>query len=281
MNSQKTFFRIPVSLLLLIFSLSMVGCTSEDEGTAWQLVWSDEFEGAEGSAINESNWNFDIGDGTDSGLPGWGNNELQYYTDSTRNVALDGEGNLVITAYEESFEGANYTSARITTEGKQELTYGRVEARLKTPYSQGLWPAFWLLGVPVQGEVWPQIGEIDIMELRGQEPTKIAGSVHGPGYSAGNAVTDNYQLANSRFDTEFHVFAIEWFEDRIDYYVDDFRYNSITKAQIEEAGNEWVFNDPFYIILNVAVGGNYVGNPDGTTRFPQTMIVDYVRVYSE
>ena len=227
--------------------------------------------------MDQSKWNFEIGRGNN----GWGNNELQYYTDRTENASLDGEGNLVITAKKENYEGANYTSARITTQGKLELTYGRIEARLKTPFGTGLWPAFWLLGIPMEGQTWPEIGEIDIMELRGQAPTVVASTVHGPGYSAGNGITKDYRLTDSRFDTEFHVFAAEWFESKIDFYVDGILYHRIEKEDIENAGNEWVYNDPFFLILNVAVGGSYVGSPNSSTRFPQTLTVDYVRVYSE
>jgi beta-glucanase (GH16 family) len=274
MRSQSKLLALAILALPLFLVL---GCSSSDEGTDWQLVWSDEFDGAEGASLDQSKWNFEIGRGQN----GWGNNELQYYTDRTENAALDGEGNLVITAREESFEGANYTSSRITTQDKLEITYGRIEARIKTPFGQGLWPAFWLLGTSNSGEIWPQIGEIDVMELRGQQPTKIASTVHGPGYSAGNGISDDYTLTNSRFDTEFHVFAAEWFTDKIDFYVDGFLHHTVTKEQIENAGNEWVYNDPFFLILNVAVGGNYVGSPNQSTRFPQTLTVDYVRVYSE
>ncbi|MEP0007571.1 MAG: glycoside hydrolase family 16 protein [Balneola sp.] len=266
------------SLAILVLPLFLIfGCTSTDEGTDWQLIWSDEFDGATGASLDQSKWNFEIGRGQN----GWGNNELQYYTDRTENAALDGEGNLVITAWEESFEGANYTSSRITTQDKLEITYGRIEARIKTPFGQGLWPAFWLLGTSNSGEIWPQIGEIDVMELRGQQPTKIASTVHGPGYSAGNGISGDYNLTNSRFDTEFHVFAAEWFTDKIDFYLDGFLHHTVTKEQIENAGNEWVYNDPFFVILNVAVGGNYVGSPNQSTRFPQSMTIDYVRIYSE
>lgn len=277
MKTQNSFFRIQIHLILLAISVSAVSCSSEDSGPDWQLVWSDEFEGAAGSSLDQTKWNFEIGRGQN----GWGNNELQYYTDRTENASLDGEGNLVIIARQENFQGANYTSSRITTQDKLEITYGRIEARIKTPFGQGLWPAFWLLGTTNSGEIWPQIGEIDVMELRGQQPTKIASTVHGPGYSAGNGITDDYTLTNSRFDTEFHVFAAEWFTDKIDFYVDGFLHHTVTREEIENAGNEWVYNDPFFLILNVAVGGNYVGSPNASTPFPQSLTIDYVRVYGE
>jgi beta-glucanase (GH16 family) len=270
--------KVPRLLILVVMSLVLVSCSTSDENaTDWELVWSDEFEGDAGSSIDQSKWNFEIGTGNN----GWGNGERQYYTDRTENASLDGEGNLVITAREETFNGSNYTSARITTQNKLEFTYGRIETRLKTPFGTGLWPAVWLLGIPMEGQIWPEIGEIDIMELRGQAPTVVASTLHGPGYSAGNGISKDYRLNDSRFDTEFHVFAAEWFENKINFYVDGVFYHTIEKEEIENRGNEWVYNDPFFLILNVAVGGGYVGPPNSSTRFPQTMTIDYVRVYSE
>ncbi|MCJ7757177.1 MAG: glycoside hydrolase family 16 protein, partial [Gillisia sp.] len=209
---------------------------------------------------------------------GWGNNELEYYTNRTENVTVQ-NGILIITAKEESFEGSSFTSARISTKGKFEQAYGRFEARIRLPYGQGIWPAFWLLGADCgPAVVWPQCGEIDIMEYRGQEPTTIHGSVHGNGFSGGEAVTKSYSLENDRFDTGFHIFGIEWAPEYINYYVDDVLYNQITPADVP---GEWVFDHPFYIIINLAVGGDFVGPPDSETVFPQTMLIDYVRVYKQ
>lgn len=234
------------------------------------MVEEFDIEGAPNSAV----WDYNIGTGDN----GWGNNELQYYTDRTENIKVE-NGYLLITANEEDFNGSGYTSARILTKGKFEQQYGRFEARMRLPYGQGMWPAFWLLGDDNNGtEIWPNIGEIDIMEYRGQEPSKIAGSVHGPGYSAGNAITKEFVLENDRFDTGFHVFGIEWTPDYINYYVDDKLYNQIKK---EDVTGEWVFDRPFYIIINLAVGGSYVGSPNAETVFPQTMLIDYVRVYQQ
>lgn len=272
---------IPVLIISLITITSLfIGCSSnnEPEDSYTNIVWQDEFD--QDGSVDDELWSFDIGTGVEIfGQPGWGNNELQYYTDRTDNIEVK-DGMLHITARSESYEGSNFTSAKILTRGKFETTFGRFEARIMLPFGQGIWPAFWLLGDDSGGTVsWPQIGEIDIMEYRGQEPAAIHGSVHGPGYSGGNAVTDRYQLLNGRFDTEFHVFAIEWGPDFIRYYVDDTLYNEITP---EDVNGEWVFNDnAFYIILNVAVGGNFVGPPNASTPFPQTMLVDYVRVYTE
>ena len=258
-----------------------VGCDLNETQTVTtfeSLVWADEFDVA--GAPDSSKWTFELGDGSAQGIPGWGNNELQYYTDRPENVKVEG-GNLVISANRESYMGAAYTSARVLTKGKYQTKYGRFEARIKLPWGKGLWPAFWLLGDDNGGSViWPEIGEIDIMEYRGQEPTITHGTIHGPGYSGGNAVTKSYELTNDRFDTGFHVFGVEWGPDFINYYVDDVLYNQITPNDIP-AGTKWVFDsNEFYIILNVAVGGTFVGTaPDSNTVFPQTMEVDYVRVY--
>ncbi|MDP4599893.1 MAG: glycoside hydrolase family 16 protein [Polaribacter sp.] len=239
-----------------------------------EIVWADEFT-IDGTP-DSSKWNFDIG----TGQNGWGNNELQYYTDRLQNIEVK-NGMLHIKAVKEAYLGASYTSAKITTKGVFEQKYGRYEAKIKLPWGQGLWPAFWLLGDDSNGSViWPQIGEIDIMEYRGQQPTIVHGSIHGPGYSAGEAITKSYSLPNDRFDTDFHIFGIEWGPNYINYYVDDVLYNQITPSSLP-AGAEWVFNDNnFYIILNLAVGGSFVGSPNTQTVFPQEMIVDYVRVYN-
>ncbi|MBO6537498.1 MAG: glycoside hydrolase family 16 protein [Balneolaceae bacterium] len=269
-----------LSIVLLSCMIVFQACTesnNEPENEFNTLVWSDEFD-TEGS-IDTTKWLFDIGTGVEIfGTPGWGNNELQYYTDRPENIKVE-NGLLEITARKENFNGSGYTSAKILTRGLFERTYGRYEARILLPFGQGIWPAFWLLGDDSNGSViWPQIGEIDIMEYRGQQPTIIHGSVHGPGYSAGQAVTDEYSLRSGRFDSEFHVFAIEWGPDFIRYFVDDELYNEITPADVN---GEWVFNDNvFYIILNVAVGGSFVGSPNSSTPFPQAMYVDYVRVYA-
>lgn len=257
---------------------AILGCDLDETQTVTtfnNLVAEDDFD-VDG-APNPDIWSFEIGDGTDQGIPGWGNNELQFYTDRTENVKVE-NGFLLITARQESFNGAGYTSARLITKGKLETQYGRVEARIRLPYGQGMWPAFWMLGDDNNGtEIWPNIGEIDIMENRGQEPTKIVGSVHGPGYSGGNAVSKDYVLENDRFDTNFHVFGIEWGPNYINYYVDDVLYNQITPKDVP---GEWVFDRPFYIIINLAVGGSFVGSPNNQTVFPQTMLVDYVRIYN-
>lgn len=261
-----------VPLLLLI----LMGCEKEAKQTvperSWELVWSDDFTGAAGNAPDASKWAFDIG------ATGWGNQELQFYTNRPSNVSLDGKGNLVITARQESYFGAPFTSARVKTQGKFAQAYGRYEARMKTVTGPGLWPAFWMLGANIDTKPWPQCGEIDIMEQRGQEPYINNATIHGPGYSGGNAITKKYALTNGRFDTEFHVYAAEWGADYIDFFVDDFLYKRVTPKDVP---GEWVYNQPFFIIMNVAVGGNYVGFPTTGTPFPQTLSVDYVKVYTQ
>jgi beta-glucanase (GH16 family) len=265
------------SIVLLILNL-LSGCVKEAKQTLpqrnWELTWSDDFAGVAGSAPDAANWTYDIGTGTN----GWGNAELQYYTNRASNVSLDGNGNLMITARAENYLGAGFTSARVNTKGIFEQTYGRFEARIKTPYGPGIWPAFWMLGSNVDAVTWPQCGEIDIMEQRGNQSYINNGSMHGPGYSGGGAITKSYALTNGRFDSDFHIYAIEWGPDYVDYFVDEKLYQRITPKDVK---GEWVFDKSFFMILNVAVGGTYVGFPTTGTPFPQTMYIDYVKVYKQ
>ncbi|MBO6828616.1 MAG: family 16 glycosylhydrolase [Allomuricauda sp.] len=269
-SSSHVFFKYT----LLVFAIALLGCETDDQQTVarfTELTLSEEFD-TDGQP-NPSIWGYEIGTGEN----GWGNQELQYYTDRSDNVTVQ-NGVLLITAREESFEGSAYTSARLITKDKFEQRYGRFEARIRLPYGQGIWPAFWMLGADIDENPWPGAGEIDIMEYRGQEPTVLIGSMHGPGYSAGEAISKEYELTNDRFDTGFHIFGIEWGPEYVNFYVDDVLYNQITP---EDVPGPWVFNKPFYILMNVAVGGTFVGSPDDETVFPQTMLVDYVRVYKE
>ena len=258
---------------LLVAVLVISSCATDDTQTVaefTELVMSDEFdtEGAPNPAI----WGYDIGVGDN----GWGNNELQYYTDRTENITVQ-NGVLIISAKEESYEDSNYTSARILTKGKFEQKYGRFEARIRLPSGQGMWPAFWMLGANIDSNPWPACGEIDIMENAGSKPTLVSGAVHGPGYSGGEPILKKYELLNDRFDTGFHIFGIEWGPEYINYYVDDVLYNQITP---DDVTGEWVFdNGPFFIIINLAVGGLFDGPPNEDTVFPQNMLIDYVRVY--
>lgn len=278
--SYKSSFYITAFVL----SISLLGCDldeTQEVVTLSNLVWEDNFD-VDG-APDASKWAFEIGDGTAQGIPGWGNNELQYYTDRPENVSVE-SGVLKITARQESFEGSGYTSARLITKGLFQQKYGRFEARVKLPTGQGLWPAFWLLGDDSNGDIWPQIGEIDVMEFLGDEPTQIFGTIHGPQYSGGESISKEFVLEADRFDTGFHIFGIEWTPNFINFYVDDKLYQTLKPSDVEEETNgegEWVFNDrEFYMILNMAVGGNLPGPPNADTMFPQTMYVDYVRVYN-
>lgn len=280
-TQHSTFMRRPLRTVcysLVAMALFLLGCEQQPIQSlpqrTWSLSWSDEFDGGAGSSPDTSKWTFDIG----TGVNGWGNSELEYYTNRPSNVQLSGDGHLVITARRESYAGSGFTSARLKTQGLFSQKYGRFEAKIKTPSGPGIWPAFWLLGDNIREVSWPQCGEIDIMEQRGQQPALTHGSVHGPGYSGANAITKPYALMQGRFDAEFHVYAIEWGADYIDFYVDNYLYQRIQPGDL--SGN-WVFNQPFFIILNVAVGGNYVGYPTTATPFPQSMIVDYVRVYTQ
>ena len=266
----------PIWLLAFIAVLMIAHSASAQSYT---LRWADEFDGAAGSVPDQAKWNYDVGGN------GWGNNELETYTRRSDNAFLDGDGHLVIKLLKESFTGQDgirrdYTSARLLTKDKFSQRYGRIEARIKVPFGQGVWPAFWMLGANI-GEVgWPTCGEIDIMENIGREPAVIHGSLHGPGYSGGSPLTGIYALpAGQKFADDFHIFAVEWEPAAIRFYVDGNLYQ--TKTPADAAGKRWVFDHPFFIILNVAVGGNFPGNPDETTTFPQTMTVDYVRVYTD
>jgi uncharacterized protein (TIGR03437 family) len=234
--------------------------------TSWQLVWSDEFNGPAGSQPNPTYWTYDLG--TDC----CGNQELETYTSAAENAHMDGLGHLDI--HIENPSPGVYTSARIKTEGLWGIDYGRIESRIKIPFGQGMWPAFWMLGNNITTVNWPACGEIDIMENVGFTPAVAYGSLHGPdGYNS----TAQYQLPTGNLADDFHVFAVEWSAQQITFYVDGNLYETQT-----DSGSGWVFNlpnNPFFIILNAAVGGDWPGSPDSTTQFPQDMLVDYVRVY--
>ncbi len=242
----------------------------------WDLLWSDEFDAAAGAPINDTYWTCEIGG------HGWGNNEMEYYTDRVENVSHDGAGNLVITAREETLADSTchygecqYTSARCITQDKVEFTYGRVEARIDIPNGQGIWPAFWMLGANFPELGWPLSGEIDILENVG-EKNVVYGALHGPGYSGGGNIGGVYR-ADVNLDEGFHVYAIDWDPHVIRWYVDGELANLISVNALD--GKQWVYDHDFFLLMNVAVGGYWPGYPDETTEFPQEMIVDYVRVY--
>jgi beta-glucanase (GH16 family) len=258
--------------------------TADVNAEDWVLTWSDEFDSPPGTPPDPGVWQPEIADGLLNGLTGWGNGEFEYYTDSPDNASTDGEGNLVITVIESAenlpcwYGPCEYTSARLITRDRLEFTYGRVEARIKVPYGQGLWPAFWLLGTNIDEVGWPQSGEIDILENIGREPATAHGTAHGPGYSGGQAVGSGIDIQEGKLADDFHVYAIEWSPGEIRWYFDETNYFTLTPDDLP-ANSEWVYDHPFFVILNAAVGGNWPGSPDETTTFPQTMTVDYVRVY--
>lgn len=243
---------------------------------AWTLVWSDDFNAPDGSAPDPAKWRV-ISSGS-----GFGNNELEYYTARPGNIHQE-NGKLVITARKEKYTGEDgaraYTSARLESQGRFELKYGRVEARIKIARGQGIWPAFWMLGSDFESIGWPACGEVDIMENIGSEPSRVHGSLHGPGYSGSNPLSAFYTLPNHRrFSDGYHVFAIEWEPQTIRFYVDNVLFETQNAGDLAE-GKTWAFNHPFFLVLNVAVGGFWPGKPNTTTAFPTSMLVDYVRVY--
>ncbi len=259
------------ALMSLLVLIPLISCKEDPAPVEYGLIWADEFEGPAGQLPDPERWQFDIG--TD-----WGNLQLEYDTNRPENVSLDGEGHLAITAREEEYEGQPYTAGRIKTKDLFEQTRGRFEARIKVPVGQGIWPAFWMLGGDIDEVGWPQCGEIDIMEYRGQEPRVLHGSLHGPGYAGDDALTNRHTLAQGGFNLGFHVFAIEWSESGISWEVDGYNYHNVVPADLP-AGTSWVYDHPFFILLNLAVGGRWVGSPDENTEFPQTLLVDWVRVY--
>jgi beta-glucanase (GH16 family) len=266
-----------MAVVLAIAAVALDGSGQAAAATPgnWRLSWADDFNGPAGSSPDSSKWKFDTGGG------GWGNHELEYYTSSTRNAALDGQGNLVITArnddasqYQCWYGTCSYTSARMLTAGHFTQAYGRFESRIKIPRGQGMWPAFWALGDNIGTVGWPTSGEIDTMENIGKEPASVHGSLHGP---SNYNTTSTSTLANGAFADNFHVFAVDWYPDHVSFSMDGQIYNSQYRVN---AGSGWVFDHPFFLLLNVAVGGDWPGNPDASTQFPQQMLVDYVHVFT-
>jgi beta-glucanase (GH16 family) len=277
--SRKLAMVCALATALVVSASGQVPAAAPSQENDWKLVWSDEFNGANGSAIDGSKWVIETGGN------GWGNKELEYYTARSQNLFLQ-DGNLVIHAIKEKYTGPDgvsrdYTSGRIKTQGKFSQTYGRFEARIKIPAGQGMWPAFWMLGDDI-GEVgWPACGEIDIMENIGKEPGIIHGSIHGPGYTGNVGIEAPYRLPEKeRFADDYHVFAVEWDRESVSFYVDQDLYAKRTREDLWQ-GWKWVFDKPFFVILNLAVGGDWPGDPDASTVFPADLLVDYVRVYEQ
>lgn len=243
-------------------------------------MWADEFSDSAGRGVNPAYWRFDTADGCSSGVCGWGNNEREHYRTGPQNIAHTGDGYLAIVARVATdtvacyYGRCLYTSARIKTQDKVSIQPGRVEARIKLPTGQGLWPAFWMLGESISRSGWPACGELDILENKGSQPTTTSSAVHGPGYS-GNTP---FAHATGTTATEFHVYAVEWDTQSIRFYVDNALHYTVSRGQVQTHG-AWVFDNAFFVVLNLAVGGNFDGHPQSDTIFPATMLIDYVRVY--
>lgn len=250
----------------------------------WVQVWSDEFDGPAGSGIDTTKWRYDIGDGC-PGVCGWGNNEKEYYRSDTANIALNGQGQLQIVARVAPagltcyYGPCRYTSGKITTNGKMFADQGRVEARIKLAAGQGLWPAFWMLGKNIGTAGWPTCGELDIMENHGSDITSMSSAVHGPGYSGNTPFVHVNRFAQGGV-TDFHVYAVEWDSVSIRFFVDGTRHYLVARGSTQRYGN-WVYDQQFFVILNLAVGGNFDHDPQSDAIFPATMLVDYVRVFKK
>ena len=270
--------RRPLSSLkrILLNAALIFLLTTTLQAQTWHLTWSDEFNAPNGTQPNPAKWNIVTGGN------GFGNNELETYTARPANVQQQ-NGNLVITARKEDLTGPDgiarpYTSARLNTMGHFAQKYGRFEARIKLPTGKGIWPAFWLLGDDHATSHWPDCGEIDILETIGS-PTTMYSTIHGPGYSGSKGPSTKFDLPATQVDTDFHLYAVEWSPNDLKFFFDDHLIVERTPVDLP-AGTHWVYDHPFYILLNLAVGGNWPGNPDQTTTFPQQMLVDYVRIYA-
>jgi beta-glucanase (GH16 family) len=282
------FIQLCLAAALLLSSASHLSSFRSQETLAtsappgYTLVWSDEFNSPDGSTPDPAKWNYDLGG------EGWGNHELEFYTDHPQNAEINAN-NLVITAREEITQRPNgeprqYTSARIKTKSLFSQAYGRFEARIKIPEGEGMWPAFWMLGEDISGVGWPRCGEIDIMENIGKEPALVHASLHGAGDPAAKAKTADltskfFLPGNPRLSADFHLYAVEWEPNELRFYLDQINYVTFTRKQWPRNA-PWPFDHKFFIILNLAVGGDWPGPPDADTHFPQQMLVDYVRVYA-
>jgi beta-glucanase (GH16 family) len=265
------------AFIALFFAALPLAASPQTPASSWHLTWSDEFNAPAGSPPDPAKWNI-VTAGN-----GFGNNELETYTAHPANIQQQ-NGNLVITAQKEDLTGPDgiprhYTSARINTLNRFSQKYGRFEARIQLPTGKGIWPAFWLLGDDHETNHWPNCGEIDILETIGA-PGTMYSTLHGPGYSGDKGISQKFTLpAGEAVDTAFHLYAVEWSPGDIKFFFDNHLIAHRTPADLP-AGAKWVYDHPFYILLNLAVGGNWPGSPDATTTFPQHMLVDYVRVYS-
>ena len=268
MNSYSAFRVLPVAFLVLL--------ALPASAQTWELVWADEFDG---TAVDQARWSFQIGDGCDINLCGWGNNELEWYLAENATVA---DGFLTITAKQEQVGGKNYTSTRMRTINKGDWTYGRVETRAQMPVGKGLWPAIWMLPTTETYGGWAASGEIDIMEYVGDKSAEVLGTLHyGAPWPNNQFSSNTFTLQEGTFNDDFHVFALEWEPGEIRWYVDDVLYATQNNWSTTGGTFPAPFDQDFHLLMNVAVGGNLPGNPDASTVFPQTMVVDYVRVFRE
>jgi len=244
---------------------------------AYRLTWSDEFDGAPGALAGSGTWQ------AETGGSGWGNQELQYYTDEPVNAALDGAGNLALVVRRVNpdlarrrYGGCEYTSARLISRDRVSFRYGLIQARIKIPRARGIWPAFWMLGQDIGQSGWPGCGEIDVMEHFGTGPATVHGTVHGPGYSGRGGISASCAVGPS-LGRDFHVYSVAWDSGKIFWYVNDELYHAVTPADLN--GKPWVFDHDFFLLINIAVGGTASVPPGKSATFPQTMLIDYIRVY--
>jgi beta-glucanase (GH16 family) len=284
-----------VSVIAVAATLACAGQTTSSAPittppptSAWTQVWSDEFDGPAGARVDGTKWNYNLQDGCNSGSGncGWGNNEKEYYSDAPENIALNGQGQLMIVARVAPpglscyYGPCRYTSAKITTRGKMNAAPGRVEARIKLALGQGLWPAFWMLGQGDPTLSWPACGELDIMENKGSQASTSSSAIHGPGYSGNTPFAHSNVVSPSTLSSDFHVFAVEWDKDHATFYVDGFAHYSVSRNDLQNYGPS-ILDQGYFVILNLATGGHFDGDPASDAIFPATMLVDYVRVFKK
>lgn len=266
--------------LFVLICIGALNMSIVNANSSPAYLWNQEFNGKSG-LIDSNYWNFELGDGSDKNLAGWGNNELEFYTN--KNARIDGSGNLAITAKRLTkaqlkfcyYGPCLFTSSRITTKGKLEFQYGRIEARLKMPAGEGTWPAFWALGADIDSSAWPSSGEIDFVEALGRTPRTVYGTVHGPGYSGSNGISGDITLSKP-LSSAFHVYTVDWLPDSITWKIDGKVFHKVTKSDVGE--KEWVFNKPFFLLANVAMGGNFGGMVGPSFKSSSSFLIDYIRI---
>ncbi len=282
MKGKITYF-----VFLCLFSTLILTCGKEDETSdpnkdeidvpaGYSLLWSDEFNTA---SINSSNWQYETGDGTAYGLSaGWGNNEMQIYTENSENSGIEKDGELSVLYISALSDGAgNFSSAKLTTKDLFSMRFGRIDLKAKLPKGQGIWPALWMLGDNIDDINWPGCGEIDIVEMLGHQPDKMYSTLHfTDGDQTKGEIQGSYELTGETFSDDYHIFSMDWTPENLTFSVDETQVNQVP---IEEGMKEFLRS--FYLILNVAVGGNWPGDPDNSTTFPQTMYLDYIRVFEK